>query len=1261
MPAPWKPQHMEAAQPDDPDIADTLLVISELDLATAREVCADEGIPADDLNGATLEQLQAVLRRELCGVATPLAASRDDSTAPSAAGSSWYDSDSSSTTAESDADEDDGEDELGAADRPRGAAVSRGGVDAARRPPPPSPRRPEPPSTPPATRIHPELLPSPTSLFPTGDAEERGERALLKRAAAGGFGMQINQNREVVAVSGQSRAVGVPVPSRIIAVNEHSVSSKADILAAIESTPIGSHVNFVFAIPADRDAFRLAVAVLKKATAIHDAVTHGDETKRAEALSHFIDGAALLTEATQDPKLSATVRAALQHKLEDVQTLIARYDAIPEAVPTHVSKSQPIPQQEPQQEPEPEPELEPEPEPEPELQMQPEPELKMQPQPQPQLQAQQQSQEAHHSLIDGQSECSLCGESGFSTTRDAGILCTNSLGSVHFFCAECMCFGVESECAGTTGRYEREITDRGTGLRSPAGSLPCPMWPTMCDCGSLPTGSIMSVIAAHDVARTAFMAAAQRLAVQEAEAARVVAEKKEVESKAADTPLDTLRRTIEAALAAGATVLCPKCGTTTEKNDACMHMTCHCGASFCYCCGRPSSRSGRPIDGEGIVGRSHCPRNPGGNELGCDATACYLEGNRGWDCWAIGTETKGEGARNEFHRRRMAYFLRCVAEQTDPELWSEFIAANPTMLDNTPTALRKIDWAEIAVAEMPLFGNTTLLDLPSSFMFGGDARPTGTGSNVDVHVLRTGERFLLCDEKGNPKHERHFWCSESAQVLMWGKKKKEKGGKVKSQTVTQIWTSPGVQSQAFSFPPGLTTALKAKLMMGQDSDFSRHALIIQVDGGKKDGSSIIVLVASDNIKRDVWAAALSHWMLEMSPKEYRAAMSARTPPGRATTGPPPPQPLAVRHAGRREPARAEDRGPITNPPADEARRRRGRRVGNGDDGEDEDEDLMGDQGWAQTNPADFSRAVNDMFENLFAEAEIQPAGLNPIQIRRIGADAAAVEAEEAVAARREEAAAAAESGARSERAAARRGLSSEQRLARARCISLRNRVDVMAQQGSLVDETWYDAAVALMDHGDWMRAEGTLRDVITMNAYAATDDDDDGDASSTAAAAAAVSLDHVATTVDELVGGGGGATAPVMEQPGENRAPAMASYSDFPTADELEDVARKEREAAEEAAEAVAAASALAKRQKRRALSKEDKKAKIACRQLQKVSAGLVESDDLGDAERYIEALVLLDEERWLEAERALRDATRCPRCGHGRSAGHKCGGGGGA
>ena len=111
-----------------------------------------------------------------------------------------------------------------------------------------------------------------------------------------------------------------------------------------------------------------------------------------------------------------------------------------------------------------------------------------------------------------------------------------------------------------------------------------------------------------------------------------------------------------------------------------MHMTCACGASFCYCCGRPSSRGGVPIDPPPRDGRggSLCPRNPGGGEVGCDAIACYLEANPGWDAFHLPAgrkgvgeppETKGEGARNEFHRRRMAFFLRCVREKTAPELW----------------------------------------------------------------------------------------------------------------------------------------------------------------------------------------------------------------------------------------------------------------------------------------------------------------------------------------------------------------------------------------------------------------------------------------------------------------------------------------------------------------------------------------------------------------------------------------------------------------
>ena len=78
-----------------------------------------------------------------------------------------------------------------------------------------------------------------------------------------------------------------------------------------------------------------------------------------------------------------------------------------------------------------------------------------------------------------------------------------------------------------------------------------------------------------------------------------------------------LKKKVLKALAEGATVACPRCGTHTEKNDACMHMTCACGASFCYCCGRPSSRGGVPIDPPPRDGRggSLCPRNPGGGEV----------------------------------------------------------------------------------------------------------------------------------------------------------------------------------------------------------------------------------------------------------------------------------------------------------------------------------------------------------------------------------------------------------------------------------------------------------------------------------------------------------------------------------------------------------------------------------------------------------------------------------------------------------------------
>eukprot|EP01046_Picozoa_sp_COSAG06_P107452 COSAG06_NODE_53782_length_298_cov_0.713568_1_plen_62_part_01 len=40
----------------------------------------------------------------------------------------------------------------------------------------------------------------------------------------------------------------------------------------------------------------------------------------------------------------------------------------------------------------------------------------------------------------------------------------------------------------------------------------------------------------------------------------------------------------------------------------------------------------------------------------------YLESITGWEGFAVDDESKGAGDRNEYHRRRMAYFLRFVNE-----------------------------------------------------------------------------------------------------------------------------------------------------------------------------------------------------------------------------------------------------------------------------------------------------------------------------------------------------------------------------------------------------------------------------------------------------------------------------------------------------------------------------------------------------------------------------------------------------------------------
>jgi hypothetical protein len=45
-----------------------------------------------------------------------------------------------------------------------------------------------------------------------------------------------------------------------------------------------------------------------------------------------------------------------------------------------------------------------------------------------------------------------------------------------------------------------------------------------------------------------------------------------------ESPVEGARRLLETAILIGGVVVCPGCGEACEKDDACMHMECRCGA-----------------------------------------------------------------------------------------------------------------------------------------------------------------------------------------------------------------------------------------------------------------------------------------------------------------------------------------------------------------------------------------------------------------------------------------------------------------------------------------------------------------------------------------------------------------------------------------------------------------------------------------------------------------------------------------------------------
>jgi len=150
---------------------------------------------------------------------------------------------------------------------------------------------------------------------------------------------------------------------------------------------------------------------------------------------------------------------------------------------------------------------------------------------------------------------------------------------------------------------------------------------------------------------------------------------------------------------------CPRCSTKGLKNDGCMHVTCPCHPCrkrWCYCCGRlrnvGTAQEGVTTEVEDQ--EQYCQ--------GCDAANMYLENqpDGSYSNFAIGSESAGDGALYEFHRRVIAYLVRCVKERTPNHQWLAFQSSYPNILTDVPTLGRRILWDELGTATPPCVGNS---------------------------------------------------------------------------------------------------------------------------------------------------------------------------------------------------------------------------------------------------------------------------------------------------------------------------------------------------------------------------------------------------------------------------------------------------------------------------------------------------------------------------------------------------------------------------
>lgn len=317
--------------------------------------------------------------------------------------------------------------------------------------------------------------------------------------------------------------------------------------------------------------------------------------------------------------------------------------------------------------------------------------------------------------------CGICGE---ETGGSYGLV-TCGAWDPHTFCRDC--FNMYARVAfESVGDFAREIsaTIFSVTRTSDPGELPCPLFRGGgCTCSSLSRVTIASNLTEETL--NLWNQAVGRLAVAVADNER----REQVRAKKIrqrQQPVILLRDAVIEILALGGSVACPQCDLRGEKDDACMHIYCPaCGCKWCYCCGRE---------------RAQCTT--------CDGGGLFLESHPGWRRHRLHGETRGQGALQEFHRRRMIFFMWRLKKSVSSTLWQALESRYPRLLDNTPTQGRSILWAEIKEdAKAPTLGETRELYL----RWWNDASPvierlqgqlskvsrTRTGNMVSYPLART--------------------------------------------------------------------------------------------------------------------------------------------------------------------------------------------------------------------------------------------------------------------------------------------------------------------------------------------------------------------------------------------------------------------------------------------------------------------------------------------------------------------------------------------